>query len=297
MKKNSAPFLLMLICFLVFNACDKITAPYRDEVVVTDFCTTGIEDSVIHRKVLMEDYTGHLCGRCPAGGIFLNDSLKALYNHCLVVISVHAGFFATLCPSGLACPGGQPGGSFTTDFNTVAGTEWYNFFNMTSNPNALINRIDYPAGTHSKSVGAWASTLSSQLSTKADAKITVENTYNNTNRSVRINVKTNFLSGVTGNYKLQVVLTEDSIIDWQAWYLHTPLYVPDYTHRHVLRAAINSSWGELIASGPVSAGDAVTKTYDYTLQNNWNADHCNVVAFVYNDLTKEVLQVEEQSVK
>ena len=297
MKKNSALFILMLMCLIAFDACDKINAPYREEFIINDFCATGIEDSMIHRKVLVEDFTGHLCGRCPAGGVYLNDSLKQLYDHCLVVISIHAGFFATLCPNGLACPGGQPGGSFTTDFNTVAGTDWYNFFDMTTNPNALINRIDYPAGSHSKSVSAWASTISNQLSTKADAKITIENAYSGSIRSIHITIKTNFLSNLTGNYKLQVVLTEDSIIDWQEWYLHTPLYVPDYNHRHVMRAAINSSWGELIASGPVSIGDALTKTYDYTIPNNWNADHCNVVAFVYNDLTKEVLQVEEQSVK
>src|SRR4051812_5513690 len=89
-----APFLILLIA-----SCDKIEAPYREPVPVNDFCTTGIEDSIPHKKVLVEDYTGHLCGNCPAAGIYLNDTLKSVYNHCLVIISVHAGFFAGTCPT------------------------------------------------------------------------------------------------------------------------------------------------------------------------------------------------------
>ena len=148
MKKYIIQSITLLAVILIFNSCDKVESPYREPVTVNDFCKTGIEDSVVHRKVLAEDYTGHLCGNCPAAGVYLNDTLKELYNHCLVVISVHAGFFATFCPNGFACPGNQPAGAFTTDFNTTVGSDWNTFFGITGNPKGMIDRIGFPTGTH-----------------------------------------------------------------------------------------------------------------------------------------------------
>lgn len=298
MKKKILLFILIFSSIIAFECCDKINGPYRETVSISEFCRTGIQDFDIHRKVMVEDYTGHLCGNCPPAGIYLNDTLKSLYNHCLIIVSVHADYFATFCPNGLACPGNQPPGAFTTDFNTVAGNDWYNFFGFTSNPKGMVNRINYLNGTHVKSKGEWAGAIANQLATKADAKINVQNSYNSSNRTVAVTIKTKFISALTGNYNLQVLLTEDSIVDWQEWYPpHSPLYVPDYNHRHVLRDALNSSWGENIASGTVSSGDSITKTYNYVLSNNWNADHCSIVAFVYDNHSKEVLQVEEQAVR
>jgi len=116
---------------------------------------TTVVDSVVTKKVLVEDYTGHLCGNCPDAGVYLNETLKPLYNHSLVVISVHAGFFAGFNPGCAACGIGEPGGSFRTDFNTTAGTAWNTFFGITGNPKGMIDRIDYPTATHSKAYTAW----------------------------------------------------------------------------------------------------------------------------------------------
>src|SRR6185369_355659 len=128
MKKYIPHIIALFAIDLCVLSCDKINPPYREQVTVSDFCSTGIDDSVVHRKVLLEDYTGHLCGNCPDAEVYLNDSLKPIFNHCLVVVSVHADYFATVCPNGAACPGNQPPGAFTTDFNTTAGTDWFNSF-------------------------------------------------------------------------------------------------------------------------------------------------------------------------
>jgi len=298
MKKNLLP-LLMIVLTLVVGSCDKIEGPYKEPISVSEFCSTGVDDTITpHRKVLAEDYTGHLCGNCPDGGVYLNDSLKASYSHCLIIISVHAGYFAETCPP-RSLPPGAPTGSFATDFRSQTGTDWDNFFGIsaTGNPKGMVNRINFPSGSQSLSKDAWAPAIATELAKKADAKITVGTLYNSANRTVTATVKTNFLNDLTGNYKLQVVLTEDSIIDWQEWYNHTPELVPDFVHHHILRGSLNSSFGENIASGTVPKGTAVTKSYNYTLSNAWSESHCSIVAFVYNDNTKEVMQVEEQKVQ
>lgn len=289
-------FASAFIALLGFYACDKIDGPKREEVVVNDFCQTGIADSVTHKKVLVEDYTGHLCGNCPAAGVYLNDTLKEIYGHCIVVVSVHAGFFSHVCPNS-PCPGNQPAGSFLTNFSTATGEAWNTFFGITGNPKGMVDRTGYSSGTHSKAYNAWAPAIAAELAKAADASLTIDPNFNDANRSLSVNVNTTFLNALSGDYKLQVVLTEDSLIDWQEWYNHSPEFVEDYVHHHVLRDAINSTWGEDIVTGNAGAGTSVVKNYSYTVNNAWNADHCSVVAFVYNAATYEVIQVEEAEIK
>ena len=289
--------LVFILVQFLLAGCDKIESPYRTIPEVNDFCTTGIEDSVVHKKVLVEEYTGFLCGNCPAAGIYLNDTLKQTYNHCLVTVSIHSGFFAVPCgQTGGACPGGQPAGSFLTDFSSPVGDEWYDFFNVPTNPLAIINRAAYPTPSMYVQKSKWSTKISAELALPAEAKLTLQTTYNSANRNVSIQAKSTFLNDLTGDYKLQVLLTEDSVVDWQLWYSHTPEYVSDYVHRHVLRDVVNSLWGETIATGNISSGDVITKNYNYTLNSSWDANRCNIVAFVYNATNYYVLQTEEAKV-
>src|SRR3954469_19814249 len=134
-------FALTTLAVIGFYACDKIEGPKKEEVVVNDFCKTGIADSIVNKKVLVEDYTGHLCGNCPDAGVYLNDTLKPIYNHCMVVISVHAGFFAGICPNSSVCfslPANHPANSFTTDFACPVSTAWNTQFGITGNPKGMV---------------------------------------------------------------------------------------------------------------------------------------------------------------
>jgi hypothetical protein len=213
------------------------------------------------------------------------------------VISVHAGYFAGICPvNSPPCSPGLPAGSFQTDFSCATGNTWNTFFGITGNPKGMIDRIDYPTGKHSKTYAGWSPAIATELTLKANAKLEIQNTYNSASRFVSVNVKTTALEGLTGNYKLQVVITEDSLMDWQVWYSHTPTYVPDYLFRHVLRDGLNSDWGESIVSGSISSGAVISKTYNYKINSAWNENHCNIVAFLYNDDTKAIVQVEEAKV-
>lgn len=288
-------FILLLLTGFVFTTCDKIDPPYSQAIVPPD---TNHVDSVVIRKILVEDYTGHLCGNCPAAGVFLNDQLKPIYNNSLVVISVHAGFFAGPCPNSTACLSTpHPAGSFTTDFNSAPGTVWNTFFGISGNPKGMVNRIDYPSSTHSKGYQAWAPAIDAQVNDTPKIKMTITNNFNSASNSVNVSVVSDFLENLTGNHLLQVVITEDSLTDWQLWYGNTPETVDNYLHRHVLRDGLNTTWGETIVTGSVNAGVSVTKNYNYTINSAWNVNHCNIVAFIYDATTYEVIQVEEAPVK
>jgi hypothetical protein len=98
------------------------------------------------------------------------------------------------------------------------------------------------------------------------------------------------VTGVDGDTsgKLQLWLTEDSITAFQQ--------MPDgtrnmeYVHMHVLRAAVNGTWGEPVS---VAEGETfITKEYQFTVPQDWKCDNLSVIAFVYND--QGVLQVTKQ---
>lgn len=304
--------LFVLTCFF---ACDKIDAPYRDkqnvistqgviylsdsEVIIDgDTFSFSNETSIPQKKILAEDYTGILCGNCPYAGEKLNDTIKPGYGDRLVVISVHSGFFANPCPGGFACPVSRPAGALETDFRTLIGNEWDGFFGNSNagNPNGLIDRMDYPSSQHVKTPAQWASKIQSRSVLPANFALRIDHIYDAGTKKVKLAVQSRAVGAQAGTYKLQVVLTEDSIIDWQYWYPPvTPASDPDFLHRSVLRAGVNSNFGEEISSTGFPNGGLALKGYNAIIDDHWVEKNIRIVAFIYDASTYEVKQVEEVS--
>ena len=313
--KNVGKFsaLLALIISGIY-ACDKIDAPYRDKQnaaavagvnyisnsqvsIDGDTFSFPSDNSTPVKKVLAEDYTGLLCGNCPYAGEKLNDTIKPGFGDRLVVISVHSGFFANPCPTGFACPPGRPAGALEVDFRTTIGDEWDAFFGNSNagNPNGLIDRIDYPAGQQVKTPAVWAAEIQSQSNTSSSFAIKVESHYDPVARKTKLAVQCRAVGSLNSSYKLQVVITEDSIVDWQYWYPPvTPAYDSEYLHRSILRAGVNSTFGEEISSTGFQNGDLILKGYNNVqIDPSWVEKNVHIVAFIYDALTYEVMQVEE----
>jgi len=313
-KINQTVISLSLL-FLAISACDKIDAPYRDKdtaasmegieylsdaavVIDGDTFIFNADNSTPQKKILAEDYTGILCGNCPYAGEKLNDTIKPAYGDRLVVISVHSGFFANPCPAGFACPPGRPAGALETDFRTSVGTEWDDLFGNSNagNPNGLIDRMDYPSRQHVKTPAEWAANIQSRSILASPFAIRIQRDFHETDKKLRLAIQTRAIGAHSGNYKLQVVLTEDSIIDWQYWYPPAvPASDPDYLHRYVLRAGVNSAFGESITTDGFENGELSLKAYKASISEMWVKKNMRIVAFVYDADTYEVKQVEEIS--
>ena len=293
---NKIVILIAAVIVVCFYACDKIEGPTRENIAVDTTCEFLEDNSVPVKKVLVEDYTGHNCGNCPDAGLLLNDTLRNKYGENLIVISVHAGDYANVCPL-LTCPPNAPAGSFMTDYKTEAGEDWLTTFSIIYNPSGMVDRIDYP-NNNLKLSDTWDQEIQQRMNLPAKVRIRIQNTYDETERKVRACVETKFMEAMNGNYKLSVVLTEDSIIDWQYWYApHVPELVPDFVHHHVLRGTLNTSYGVNVGSGSIAADTKVVSGYSMDINTEWNADRCAVVAFLYDETTYEVLQVEEVKIK
>lgn len=281
MKIKYLPIVLILAAFAL-NACDKVSAPY---VEARDYCSGN-------KKVLIEDYTGHGCVNCPSAAVLAHE-LKENFCDRIVIIGVHAGFFAQ--------PNFENKPIFAADFTTESGNAWDTFFGNSSlgNPNGLVDRVKGPTGfvLYPQS---WAEVADAQLSESAKALITISNDFDTDNNTLSTTIKTEFQEAVSGTYKLIVCITQDNIIAAQK--NNDPEIGPTpidstYVHNHVLRGTINGTWGEnLSGSGEVDISTTYENTYTKEFVNDWIPADCHVVAFVYNEETKEVLQVEELSV-
>ena len=64
---------------------------------------------------------------------------------------------------------------------------------------------------------------------------------------------------------------------------------------HMLRGSMNGDWGEVIIENPV-IDDEIEMTYSITFDAEWVPKNCHVVAFVFAEDLKTIIQVEELAV-
>lgn len=249
--------------------------------------------SVHSKRVLVEDYTGRKCGNCPDASHEL-DTITQLYGDKVIPLTIHAGYFAK--------PDTSAPYYYSYDMRSSPGNDYNTFFKieMLGNPNGMINRVDYDDNSlsHVKPFSSWKSTVSSQLSLSPEADINIITDYKSSSNKLCVHVQSQFLTNLSGSYRLVVLLSEDSLKKPQKDYsLPSPSDDTTYIHRHVLRDAINGTWGENITTAQISSGSIYYSNYTYAVNPGWNASHLYVIAYIYDPLTYRVLQAGQQKIQ
>ncbi len=290
---NKLTRMIALIAVIVLSSCDKIDAPYFDDIITGPTDTTQFV-----RKVLVEDYTGHTCGNCPKAAEEA-DAIAQLYGNKVVLMAVHAGFFAVPAPPA-PLPSGAPTGSFATDFRTTAGDiyDGQQYFGISNigNPNGMVNRKKVN-NNYVVSYTNWGAQVAALLATAPQVGTNLSADYNTTTRTANITLTTRVLSPLTSSFKVVACITESNIITWQRDDRLTNRNVPDYNHKHILRANINGTWGDDIVSASNAVGTDVTTTFTYSLPANFNENNCSVVIYIYDTTSLEVIQADEVKLK
>ena len=301
-------FIISAVVILIVLACDKVKNPIQNmnaflppaspacvtpHIVKTNTATSN------YRKVLVEDYTGHTCGYCPNAARQI-ETMFSTYQDSMVAIAIHAG--TTFAPPELP--------DYPEDFRTSEGGDWDNLLGMSGAgfPKVSVNRAQTP---FPQSWNTLSSLIPANLHKPQTVKLDIT-TYLDTN-SLLMNVKvhTKFLSPLSNNPYLILVLTEDSIIANQHDYnppasanicTPDPYIVCKYVFSHLLRGSVSGSAGELLKTAPVAINDTLTKTYNCYRVSPFSGQkrdvkNMNLVAFVYDYTTKEILQTEKLPLK
>lgn len=271
---------------IIFYSCTKIDAPYATA------SHGNIKDTIMNwdtipavRKVLLEDYTGHKCVNCPEAAITAR-SLEELHEGRLIVMAVHAGFYAL------------PGtGDYALDLRAKAGEEWNTEFTFVSYPNGMVNRKVFET---SRILGPdkWGNSVGQIITSPPDVQMMITNTYDSSSRQVMSTVYNRFITELPGEYTLTVCMVEDSIIGAQKnnnpnigpypdWY--------NYIFNDVLRGSLNGTYGEVLTTSP-EADLTYLGRFQSILSQELAAKNCWILAFVSNKATREILQVEKKKI-
>lgn len=271
---------LIFLIIIALSGCDKVEPPYTQNAN-TD---TTINNNV--KRVLIEEFTGHLCPNCPEAS-HIAENLQQLYPGKITIIAIHSGNFANLISP-----------NYMTDFRTEEGNILNTSFGVSTYPSGMVDRINL-LGNQLISPNDWGSVVTDRLSEQLTVNISITSQYNESNRNFNCTIRTNILNTSDTPLMLVALFTEDSIIDYQK--NNNPLYgstpdIPDYVHNHVLRGSITNIWGDTICTSCL-ANDSYVKTYNYTLPNEWNEDNVNIVVYCYDAETQEIKQVIEQRIR
>ena len=296
----------IIICLniLLFNitSCDIVEGPY-----LTNNNTNPIDTNTYIKKVLIEDFTGHRCPNCPAAAEELA-ALQNFYGDKVIGIAIHPS-------SSFSTPSPLISSSYTYDFRTEFGDDIDNLFDLTTVglPRGMVNRTGFDTD-HQLGKDEWSSVVQTELDKDPIFGITISSNVNGGNGTISINVEalTNInLDTQIEDYKVVVCLTENNIVQWQKD--NSSGDIENYEHNHVLRAMINTTFGESMGNSFVD-GDVWQKDYSVdisTLENanenyslntlfmgngnckGWNEDNIEIVAYIYNTNNYEILQVEQ----
>jgi thiol-disulfide isomerase/thioredoxin len=308
--KNTIILAACVAAFIIILAtivsCDKVKHPNQHPDVYVDCKQTApiVKTNTLtngFRKVLVEDYTGHTCGNCPRAAETVT-SLVQLYHDNIVVIACHVS-------KTFAAP--KTDTTYREDFRDPVGTDWDNFFGLSGSglPKGMVNRqMPYPQNYNN-----WSALVSAALTQPQVAKLDVTTSYDLSQKLLNVKVKTTFKQTMTDTVKLVIALTQDSIFADQEDYTppagvqlspSDPNRRINYLFDNVLCGSLNGSWGDLVKVAP-QINDTVSVVRNcYVLSKCFFKNvvciddrRLNVVAFIYSDASKKILQVEKLRIR
>jgi len=278
---------------LIITSCDVVEGPYE---IDTGNINT-IDTNTYVKKILIEDFTGHTCQNCPSAAREL-EAIHNLYGDRIIGMALHVSkAFARPYPLSQAP-------NYQYDFRTKWGKEWDNLFGISEMglPGGMINRIGYP-NEHRLGKDEWLARVITELEKETNFGINIT-----INEGV-ITVNTELLNNITGDYNLVVCIIENEIINWQK---DGSENVENYEHNHALRSLLSNE--NLSNSSNYSISDKIEKIINYDLASleqfnidyssntaelgngnagGWDSSNMSVIAYIYDNTNKEILQVEE----
>jgi len=289
----------LLLCFVsvaILSSCDIVEPPFR-KITIRD--TTEIDDTLSSvRYVLLEKFTGQICGPCPPA----NDEAKQIVDEykTVNVISYHAG--------NLSKPD-IPNG-YTYEFRTQIGGEIGSaFFNATTpdniiTPMGVIDRIGYDTVSKIRiTYKNWKTNIGSRLDIPSPVVLRLFPWYDPNSKTITVSGIVCYLEPGFKDYHVTIALVEDSIVKPQKQTDGSK--IADYVHKSVFRSNIpNNAWGSPITNTdqPAKSQISFTRVLQFPSDADWNPKHLKVVGYVYRNfntprVSREVLQSKTEKVK
>lgn len=240
-------------------------------------------DKFVFKKALLEHFTTTSCGNCPAVHTMLENMLGK--DPRVVWVSHHAGFLQ--------------GDVYTTDIDTKY-LAFYNVNGSTYAPAIMFDRMNLsgygaPDSQGNKAPGPIFAPVTNDLvkgllSVRTDlpsfVTVDMDGAYDPETRKVTVKVygSVNIPELLGADPTINVFLSEDGIKGIQ-----NGASTKEYIHDRVFRDAITGAWGDELK---MEEDGTYSKTYEYTLKENWVPENMNLIAFVSNVDSKDINNYE-----
>lgn len=258
---------------VLYSSCDEIEDPivpvttaYQEDVYGP---APSFEPLFPTPHVLVEDFTAHQCGNCPAAAIIAED-IAASNPGRVAVMAIHAGSLAATDDN-----------YFDTDWTTEEGDVFWDELDFQANPLGRVNRIGGPGNFYAPA--QWEEQVDALLAAESAALgLEVVTDWVPEDDALNIHVHGSFAEAVQGPISLSVLFLESGIIDYQLDYASDPEVVPDYEFKHVLRGSVTGAnglgFGE--AANAAEPGQEVVTSFTFEWPAEWVIENSTVLAVV-----------------
>ena len=239
----------------------------------------NVLERIVARKVLLEVFSTENCTACPKGHDIVEASIDGRHDQ-VIEVGHHVAFYTD---------------QWTVPEDEIYMNFYYSAIVTTFAPGGMIDRTlwskaeghknPYQGGDSCvvfsiESADVW-SLLNVALSKPALAWIDLETEFSEEDSILTIKTTGKSITQLEGEPRLTVYVTEDNLAtDKQAGWNsdRQGLYYQHNVNRHIA----TDVWGD-----KVELNEGFEKEYKVKIQQKWNVDNLNVVAFVHNYSTKE----------
>jgi hypothetical protein len=255
---------------MAFVSCDNI--PEEDRYI-------EVEVNKSEKVVLLEDYTGMQCVNCPDAAAII-DNIHHTFGDNFIAVGLHP----TSGPYQKPMPGKD---GVMVNLSSDDADAYYKKFSVKAFPTAMIDRSTFDGSKLLDNKDKWAAYVNQQMTASTPVNLSMESTYDATTRTVTLATDIEFSEAVGETLYLQLWVIENGIIGPQ---VTAKGFNWEYEHNHVLRSAINGTWGQSLGASFNANQRLETITTTYTLNEAWKAGNCEIVGFVYRASDDVILQ-------
>ena len=231
------------------------------------------------KTLLIMEFTGNNCKNCPLAAALVEEIKEDESPKKVISVGLH------------------PYGNYNTepmltihheaeqDLRSQAATAIYDYYGKPNGfPTAIFNGL---ASSMSGTQSDWKQKASEALTVSTYISIEAACRYDDSSRNLTVDYSIEFLDDMKRDLNVTVWLVENKILGTQM--MPNGKLDFNYEHNHVLRASLNGNWGEKL-NPPFNEGEKKEGSASMTLKEDWVAENCDVVIFVYRDDNKEVEQ-------
>ena len=291
--KDSKVWLVGMGAFLLtmgaIVSCDEELPPVimtEEEKPLLDTFYVGSVPSAAPKKVLLFDVTGVRCNNCPKAAV-LAKNLSASNAGRLEVVALYPK-----TPMSLTYPWAGFDTMSTVEADQIATA----LGGITSLPLGAVDQVAYN-GSKLLNTSDWSAAVTAQLAKSSPFNLDIKSVWKASEGKARVEVKAVANTAISGSYKWVMAITESAVKSKQSDQDAPGGVVEDYEHEHALRGVVGSTLGSDVNTNAVSDGYVREKHFYVTPKAKWNAANCDVVVWIVDANTKEVVQVNRVSLK